>query len=136
MTITQFAVPAVVKAVSVSATPERAFAYFVFDMARWWPLAQFHTGRDPVDCTIEPRVGGRVFERAADGRETLWGSVVAYDPPRHLAFSWIVGELTPDQAQQIDLRFTPEGSGRGGRRAVAGKLWALAFAGATEDGST
>ena len=57
------------------------------------PLGRIHTGPDPVDCAIERRVGGRIFERAADGRETSWGTVLAYDPPHHLAFSWIV-ELT------------------------------------------
>jgi uncharacterized protein YndB with AHSA1/START domain len=111
MTTAQFAVPPVVKAVSVRAEQARAFALFVRDLARWWPLAQFHTGPDPVDCAIEPRVGGRVFERAADGRETSWGTVVAYEPPHRLAFSWIVGGLTVDQAQLIDVRFTPEAVG-------------------------
>ena len=70
MTIAQFPVPPVVKAVTVRAAPTRAFALFANELARWWPLAQFHTGPDPVDCTIEPRVGGRVFEKSADGRET------------------------------------------------------------------
>jgi uncharacterized protein YndB with AHSA1/START domain len=110
MTIAQFPVPPVVKTVSVRAAPARAFDYFARDLARWWPLAQFHTGPDPVDCAIEPHIGGRVFERAADGRETAWGTVVAFDPPHHLAFSWIIG-LSADQAQLIDIRFTPEGGG-------------------------
>jgi uncharacterized protein YndB with AHSA1/START domain len=110
MTITRFPVPPVVKAVTVRATPAQAFALFADDFARWWPLAQFHTGPDPVDCTIEPRAGGRVFERAADGRETAWGTVLAYDPPHRLAFSWIVG-LTADQEQLVEIRFTPEDRG-------------------------
>jgi uncharacterized protein YndB with AHSA1/START domain len=110
MTMVQFAVPPVVKAVSVRAAPARAFAFFVGDIARWWPLAQMHTGPDPVDCVIEPRVGGRVFERAADGGETQWGTVIAYDPPHRLSFSWVVG-LSAETAQRIDLRFTPEGGG-------------------------
>jgi uncharacterized protein YndB with AHSA1/START domain len=110
MTIADFSVPPVVKAVSVRAAPARAFDFFVRDLARWWPLAQFHTGPDPATCAIEPRVGGRVFERAADGRETLWGTVLAYEPPRRLAFSWILG-LAADQAQAIELSFTPEGEG-------------------------
>jgi uncharacterized protein YndB with AHSA1/START domain len=110
MTIAQFTVPPVVKAVSVRATPARAFELFAGDLARWWPLAQFHTGPDPVDCAIEPRVGGRVFERAADGRETAWGTVLAYDPPHHLAFTWIV-RLAAGEEQRVEIRFTPEESG-------------------------
>jgi uncharacterized protein YndB with AHSA1/START domain len=110
MTIAQFPVPPVVKAVSVRAAPARAFEFFARDLARWWPLAQFHTGPDPVDCAIEPRVGGRVFERAADGRETVWGTVLAYEPPYRLSFTWIVG-LSVELGQQVELRFTPEGQG-------------------------
>ena len=66
MTIAQFPVPPIVKTVMVQAAPARAFALFAGDFGRWWPLARVHTGPDPVDCAIEPRVGGRVFERAAD----------------------------------------------------------------------
>ena len=111
MTIAQFVVPPVVKAVSVRAAPARAFEIFARDFGRWWPVARFHTGPDPADCTLEPRVGGRVFERAADGKETLWGTVLAYDPPRRLAFSWIVGGLAPEEAQMVEISFTPEGDG-------------------------
>jgi uncharacterized protein YndB with AHSA1/START domain len=110
MTIAQFPVPPVVKAVTVRAAPTRAFALFANELARWWPLAQFHTGPDPVDCTIEPRVGGRVFEKSADGRETAWGTVLAYDPPHRLAFSWIIG-LTAEQEQLVEIRFTAEDRG-------------------------
>jgi uncharacterized protein YndB with AHSA1/START domain len=60
-----------------------------------------------VDCAIEPRVGGRVFERSADGRETAWGTVRAYDPPHRLAFSWIVG-LSVEQEQLVEIRFIAE----------------------------
>src|SRR5262249_56520301 len=90
MTIAQFRVPPIVKTVTVRAPPTRAFALFADDLARWWPLSRVHTGPDPVDCAIEPRVGGRVFERAADGREPPWGTVLADDPPRRLAFFWLV----------------------------------------------
>src|SRR4029077_16512173 len=97
---------------AVTSRPARALASELFagDLARWWPLAQFHTGPDPVDCAIEPHAGGRVFERAPDGRETLGGSVVASDPPHRLAFTWIVG-LSPEQEQRIEVRFTPERDG-------------------------
>jgi uncharacterized protein YndB with AHSA1/START domain len=110
MTIAPFPVPPIVKTVTVRAAPERAFALFSERLARWWPLARVHTGPDPVDCAIEPRVGGRVFERAADGRETPWGTVLAYDPPHRLAFSWIV-ELSAEQEQLVEIRFTAEDRG-------------------------
>lgn len=111
MTIAQFIVPPVVKTVTVRAAPARAFELFADNLARWWPLAQFHTAPDPVDCAIEPRVGGRVFERGADGRETAWGTVLVYEPPHRLAFSWLIGGLSPEEAQQIDIRFAPAESG-------------------------
>ena len=59
---------------------------------------------------IEPWVGGRVFERAADGHETAWGTVLAYDPPHRLTFFWIV-ELPAGQEQLVEIRFTPEDRG-------------------------
>jgi len=111
MTISEFPVPPVVKAVVVRVPPARAFEFFTRDLAKWWPLAQFHTAPNPVDCMIEPRVGGRVFERAGDGLETLWGTVIAYEPPSRFAFSWIVGGLSPDEAQLVDISFTPDGTG-------------------------
>ena|ERR1700756_3019391 len=70
MKITDFPVPPIVRAVTVGFVPMQAFAVFVEDFARWWPLTRVHTGLDPVECAIEPWAGGRVFERAADGRET------------------------------------------------------------------
>jgi uncharacterized protein YndB with AHSA1/START domain len=110
VTIARFPVPPIVKRVRVRAAPARAFALFAGGFARWWPLSRVHTGPDPVDCAIEPRVGGRVFERAADGHETAWGTVLAYDPPHRLTFSWIV-ELPAGQEQLVEIRFTPEDRG-------------------------
>ena len=110
MTIARFPVPPVVKTVTVRAALAQTFALFADDFARWWPLGRIHTGPDPVDCAIERRVGGRIFELAADGRETSWGTELAYDPPHHLAFSWIV-ELTAEQEQLVEIRFTPEDRG-------------------------
>jgi uncharacterized protein YndB with AHSA1/START domain len=110
MTVVQFPVPPVVKTVTVRCTPARAFALFVSDFERWWPLAQTHTGADPVHCAIEPRVGGRVFERPADGRETPWGTVLAYEPPHRLALSWIV-QLSAEQEQLVEVRFLAEQQG-------------------------
>jgi hypothetical protein len=88
MTIAQFPVPPIVKNVTVRAAPARAFALFADDLARGWPLSRVHTVPDPAGIARSSRrlVGGS----SADGRETAWGTVLAYDPPHRLAFSWIV----------------------------------------------
>jgi uncharacterized protein YndB with AHSA1/START domain len=112
MNVANLPVPPVVRSVTVRVAPALAFEFFARDLARWWPLAHFRAGVDPVACTLEPRVGGRVFERAASGEETDWGTVLAYEPPYRLAFSWTVG-VAPEQAQTIEVRFT---AAQGGTR--------------------
>jgi uncharacterized protein YndB with AHSA1/START domain len=111
MSVAEFRVPPVVKTVTVRATPERAFNAFVIDFVRWWPLATHHNLKvqPAVDCVFEPRVGGRVYERDAAGRETTWATVLAYEPPRLLTLSWFAGNA-PEAAQRVELRFTAEGA--------------------------
>ena len=74
MSVVDFRVPPLTRSATVKVPPSRAFAIFVGDFARWWPLARFHTGSDPVDCKIEAQVGGRVYERASDGEESVSGT--------------------------------------------------------------
>ncbi len=105
-----FAVPPVVKAVTVRCPPAIAFRRFTEDLAAWWPLATHHVTDDPQSCAMEGRVGGRVFERNSAGVETVWGVVEQWDPPRRLAFTWQV-KLAADQAQRIDVTFTPTAGG-------------------------
>jgi uncharacterized protein YndB with AHSA1/START domain len=108
--VVSFAVPPVVKAVTVRCPVATAFRRFAEDIAAWWPLATHHIGNDPEACVIEGRVGGRVFERDATGRETLWGIVQTWEPPHRLAFTWQVN-IPPEHAQRIDVTFTPVADG-------------------------
>jgi uncharacterized protein YndB with AHSA1/START domain len=112
MSVAAFTVPPVVKTITVHVGPERAFAAFAREFGRWWPLASHHVGTAAaaVDCFIEPRAGGRVFERDAAGTETVWATVLAYEPPHRLAISWFAGK-TADVAQLLELRFSAEGDG-------------------------
>ncbi len=88
-----------------------AFERFSAGIAKWWPLAVHSVGGgDAVHCAIEPKVGGRVFERLASGSEEIWGTVLAFDPPRRLAFTWHPGRAA-ERAQEFDVSFASTGAG-------------------------
>jgi uncharacterized protein YndB with AHSA1/START domain len=103
--------------VSVAAPLEHAFAVFTQRCDDWWPRPYRLGAGERVDTVIEPRAGGRWYERTADGEENNWGEVLAWDPPHHVALSWqITPQFTPEPDEQrtsrIDVEFTPEGSDR------------------------
>lgn len=87
------------KSVTVNAAPERAFKVFNERMGAWWPH-QNSIGSAPIaDVVIEPRIGGRWFERGEDGSESEWGKVLAWNPPSGLVLAWqINGEWAFDEA--------------------------------------
>ena len=108
------------KSVYVNASIEHAFHVFVDQMGTWWP-ATHHIGKTPFEAIfVEPRVGGRWYERNAEGNFCDWGTVLAWDPPHRVAFSWHVGpghdqpdwKADPDlsKASQVEIRFTAQGS--------------------------
>lgn len=103
----------VVKTVTVECTPEEAFQYFTADLDKWWPLAThsciaFSSGHKekPVSCIFEQHQGGRIVERGHSGEEHVWGTVLAWEPPARVVFSWHVmrDEKT---AQTVEVRFSP-----------------------------
>jgi uncharacterized protein YndB with AHSA1/START domain len=102
------------KSIRVHVPIERAFSVFVEQMEAWWP-PQHHIGANPFEAIfVEPRVGGRWYERDAAGSECDWGTVRAWDPPRLVTFSWHLGpgwKFNPDLAKASDvaIRFTSEG---------------------------
>lgn len=111
---------AVCKSVRVKAPIERAFSVFVEQMETWWP-ATHHIGTTPFEAIfVEPRVGGRWYERNVEGAQCDWGTVLKWDPPHRVAFSWHVGpghdspdwEMDPDisKASEVEIRFTAEGA--------------------------
>jgi uncharacterized protein YndB with AHSA1/START domain len=109
------------KSVRVEVSIERAFSVFVEQMETWWP-ASHHIGTTPFETIIvEPRVGGRWYERNTEGQQCNWGTVLAWDPPHRVAFSWHLGpgHDKPDwqydadmaRASQVDVNFKAEGPG-------------------------
>jgi uncharacterized protein YndB with AHSA1/START domain len=102
------------KAVSVQAPPGVAWRVFTEKMGTWWPLATHKIGRaEAVDAVIEPRVGGRWYERGDDGSTCDWGLVLVWEPPSRLVLSWdISADWQPDATlkTEVEVRFIAEGA--------------------------
>jgi uncharacterized protein YndB with AHSA1/START domain len=97
--------------VTVERPPLEAFHVFTSGIARWWPLRSHSVARaHAVSCVIEPRTGGAVYEVQDDGQRHAWGRVLAWDPPERLLLSWHPGRPAA-VAQEVEVRFTAEGSG-------------------------
>jgi uncharacterized protein YndB with AHSA1/START domain len=99
------------KSVHVSAPPEHAFRVFTEQINTWWPLRTHAVDPESAETVIlEGREGGRLFERTTAGEEHVWGTVVAWDPPRKLGYTWHPGR-EEETAQEVSLTFTPEAGG-------------------------
>ena len=99
---------AIRKSITVRVPPERAFEVFT-ELGSWWPLASKSvTLTDADTVVVEPRLGGRVVEKARGGEEHLWGEVLVWEPPSRFAFSWHPGR-SAETAQEVDVRFGPAG---------------------------
>jgi uncharacterized protein YndB with AHSA1/START domain len=104
------------KIVEVEAAQAVAWRVFTERMAAWWPLATYKIGKaNAVDAVIEPRVGGRWYERGDDGSTCDWGQVLAWEPHSRLVLSWdISADWRPDPTlkTEIEVRFLAEGKNR------------------------
>ena len=104
------------KVVSVQAPPEVAWRVFTEKMGTWWPLATHKIGKaKAVDAMIEPRVGGRWFERANDGSTCDWGRVLVWEPPSRIVLSWEISadwKHDPNLKTEVEVRFIAEGENR------------------------
>jgi hypothetical protein len=106
-------IPPVRREIVVEASQARAFRVFTEDLSAWWPLATHHIGAQPAESAIlEPRAGGRWFERAADGSECPWGKVLVWDPPGRLVLAWQIDagwKFDEDLMTEVEVRFVAMG---------------------------
>jgi uncharacterized protein YndB with AHSA1/START domain len=99
------------KTLTLAVTPERAFEVFTAGVATWWPLRTHSVAEENAETVIiEPKLGGRFYERAVNGTEHEWGVVTAWEPPGRFACTWHPG-YAEAEAQDVDVRFVPDGDG-------------------------
>ncbi len=101
----------VVKRVVVKCGAEDAFRYFTADFQKWWPshthsvIAMSSDGaKRPVSCTMDPRSGGLIVEHGEGDERYVWGTIVTWDPPRKVAFTWHPGS-DANLAQTVEVTF-------------------------------
>ena len=105
---------AVVRHQIVVDTPiERAFAAFVERFGDFKPPEHNLLGAEITETRFEPRVGGYIYDRAADGSECRWARVLAYEPPDRVLFSWDISprwqlEMDASNTSEVEVRFVAE----------------------------
>lgn len=104
------ALAAINKTITVDAAPETAFETFTRQIGSWWPTASHSIFEDRVqEVVFDERVGGRVYERNADGEEADWADVVEWEPHSRFVLRW---RVNPERGPtEVEVRFTPEGDG-------------------------
>lgn len=103
----------VTKSIVVQAGIERAFDVFTLQMGTWWPPEHHLLEAELEEMIIEPRAGGRLYDRGVDGSECCWGHVLAYEPPSRFVFSWDISlawkiETDRSKCSEVEVRFVAE----------------------------
>jgi uncharacterized protein YndB with AHSA1/START domain len=100
----------------VEAPIDQAFTVFTEGIGSWFP-SDYNLLPVPIaERVFEPRVGGHVYDRGADGSECHWGRVLEYERPTRVVISWDISpqwQVETDKARtsEIEVRFA-EGADR------------------------
>jgi uncharacterized protein YndB with AHSA1/START domain len=102
------------RSIFVNAPQAHAFEVFTGGIGRWWPKTHAIGDAEVDKPVIEPREGGRWYERGVDGSECEIGKVLAWEPPARLLLAWQLDpdwKFDPDLITEVEVTFTPEAGG-------------------------
>lgn len=102
------------KSIFVNVSQAHAFEVFTSGIGRWWPKTHKIGPIDLDKPVIEPRAGGRWYQKGIDGSECEVGKVLAWEPPSRVLLAWqLTPEWTydPELVTEVEVIFTPEGDG-------------------------
>jgi uncharacterized protein YndB with AHSA1/START domain len=100
------------QSVRVDLAPAEAFRLFTDGIGEWWPLREGYSygpGRTG-EIFLEPRVGGRFFERFSDGVEHLVGTVRECRPAERILFTWKSPDWRAETEVEVRFREDPAGT--------------------------
>src|SRR6185312_10259914 len=101
------------KSIVVKASTEKSFTTFTSRIGRWWPRSKSIGSAPQADVVLEPAVGGRWYERGADGSECEWGKVLQWQPPSRVVLAWQIGvdwKYDPSLVTEVEITFTALGA--------------------------
>jgi uncharacterized protein YndB with AHSA1/START domain len=101
------------KTLIVKADVHRSFNAFANRMGSWWPRSKSVGSSPQADVVIEPRAGGRWYERGQDGSESEWGKVLDWNPPSRLVLAWQIDgswKYNPACITEVEINFTALGA--------------------------
>ncbi|MGH8016226.1 MAG: hypothetical protein ACREBV_08550 [Candidatus Zixiibacteriota bacterium] len=55
----------------------------VTETTKWWPK-DFYTSKNTKAFVIEPKLGGRMYEKLTGGAGLVWMTVYGIEPPKYL----------------------------------------------------
>ena len=90
----------------VACPVERAFETWAARIDTWWPADHTVSAEEDLTVVLEPRPGGRIFERRTNGIEHDWGQVTIWEPPTRLGYTWHLNRDRSD-ATDVEIRFIP-----------------------------
>jgi len=97
-------IPPLRVSLDLACSAEHAFHVWTSQIAAWWPKDHRATSETPTEVVLEPRQGGRLFERTPSGREVDWGEITVWDPPRRLGYLWHLRRDRAD-ATEVEIQF-------------------------------
>ncbi len=88
----------------VACPVEHAFRVWTERINLWWPADHTVSDRSDTEVVLEPRLGGRIFERTIDGVKHDWGEVTRWEPPHRLGYLWHLRSHR-SVATSVEIRF-------------------------------
>ncbi|MDE1939233.1 MAG: SRPBCC family protein [Alphaproteobacteria bacterium] len=101
------------KTIHVNAPQARAFEVFTARFGSWWPKGHHIAAVEMKEAVIEPRRGGRWYEKGIDGSECQWGEVLVWEPPSKVVLSWRLNskfQIDETIESEVEVRFIADGA--------------------------
>jgi Activator of Hsp90 ATPase homolog 1-like protein len=89
----------------VECSVEHAFDTWTSRIEAWWPKEHTVSAERDVSVILEPRRGGRLYERTADGSEHEWGEITTWEPPTKFGYLWHIRRDRSD-ATDVEISFS------------------------------